>query len=105
MFFSVFQHANIETPRWIGYFIQRPESHSVHHQKGVHYYNFSDLPLFDIMFGTFRNPQNFPEETGFYHGASSRVLDMLTFHDVSEEPHACPAGVPANDHGRLKSDI
>lgn len=85
-FFSVFQHANIRTPRWLGYFIQRPESHSVHHQKGVHYFNFSDLPVFDILFGTFRNPERFVEETGFYNGASARIGDMLMCRDVSEAP-------------------
>jgi hypothetical protein len=24
-------HMNIRTPEWLGYFIQRPESHRVHH--------------------------------------------------------------------------
>jgi sterol desaturase/sphingolipid hydroxylase (fatty acid hydroxylase superfamily) len=84
-FFSVFQHANVRTARWIGYVIQRPESHSVHHQRGVHYYNFSDLPIFDILFGTFRNPVSHVGETGFYDGASSRVAEMLAFRDVTEE--------------------
>ena len=27
-FFGLFQHMNIKTPRWLGYFIQRPESHT-----------------------------------------------------------------------------
>ncbi|MEL6357132.1 MAG: sterol desaturase family protein, partial [Bacteroidota bacterium] len=83
-FFAVFQHANIRTPHWLGYIIQRPESHTLHHGKGLHRYNYSDLPLFDILFGTFKNPHNFEMETGFYHGASSRVRDMLLFRDVSE---------------------
>ena len=26
-FFGLFQHANIRTPHWLGYVIQRPESH------------------------------------------------------------------------------
>ena len=30
-FNAMFQHMSIKTPRWLGYFIQRPESHSVHH--------------------------------------------------------------------------
>ena len=55
-FLSIFQHANIRTPRWLGYIVQRPESHSVHHQRGLHAFNYSDLPLFDLLFGTFRNP-------------------------------------------------
>ena len=68
-FFSIFQHENIKTPQWLGYIIQRPESHTVHHAKGIHAYNYSDLPLFDILFGTFRNPKGFEHETGFYQGA------------------------------------
>jgi hypothetical protein len=62
---------------------QAAESHSRHHARGVHYANFSDLPLFDILFGTFHNPSAFFAETGFYHGASRRVAEMLRFRDVS----------------------
>lgn len=84
-FFSVFQHANIKTPRWLGYFIQRPESHTVHHAKGIHAYNYSDLPLFDILLGTFNNPESYEHETGFYEGASDRIGDMLLFKDISQD--------------------
>lgn len=83
-FFSIFQHANIKTPVWLGYFIQRPESHTVHHAKGIHAYNYSDLPLFDMLFGTFRNPARYEHETGFYNGASSRIKDMLLFRQVDK---------------------
>lgn len=83
-FQSIFQHANIRTPRWLGYIIQRPESHTLHHARGIHKYNYSDLPLFDIIFGTFYNPRDFEFETGFYNGASDRVVDMLLAKDVSE---------------------
>lgn len=82
-FLSVFQHANLRTPRWLGYIIQRPESHSYHHERGVHARNYSDLPLFDLIFGTFYNPSDFAAETGFYHGASARVAEMLRFRDVT----------------------
>ena len=88
-FLAIFQHTNIKTPRWLGYIVQRPESHSIHHQKNVHAYNYSDLPLFDIIFGTFNNPQTFAKETGFYDGASSKVGDMLLFKDVYKLG-ACP---------------
>lgn len=83
---SIFQHSNIRTPRWLGYIVQRPESHSRHHARGVHYGNFSDLPVFDLLFGTFHNPPDFVAETGFYHGASRRVAEMLCFRDVSVSP-------------------
>ena len=82
-FFNIFQHANIKTPKWLGYIVQRPESHAVHHAKGIHAFNYSDLPLFDIIFGTFRNPEEYVKETGFYNGASSRITEMLRFRDVS----------------------
>ncbi|AKA36105.1 sterol desaturase family protein [Flagellimonas lutaonensis] len=82
-FLSLFQHANIKTPVWLGYFIQRPESHSLHHGRGIHRYNYSDFPIYDMVFGTFKNPEKHVEETGFYDGASSRVLDMLVMKDVS----------------------
>jgi sterol desaturase/sphingolipid hydroxylase (fatty acid hydroxylase superfamily) len=82
-FFSIFQHANIKTPQWLGYIIQRPESHNVHHAKGIHAYNYSDLPLYDIIFGTFRNPKHFEHETGFYDGASARIRDMVLFKDIT----------------------
>ncbi len=82
-FFSIFQHANIKTPQWLGYIVQRPESHTYHHARGIHKLNYSDLPLFDIIFGTFRNPKDFEHETGFYEGASDRILEMLSAKDIS----------------------
>jgi sterol desaturase/sphingolipid hydroxylase (fatty acid hydroxylase superfamily) len=83
-FLGIFQHANVRTPRWLGYVVQRPESHSAHHERGVHARNYSDLPVFDILFGTFHNPRDFAPATGFYDGASARVGDMLMFRDVSQ---------------------
>jgi sterol desaturase/sphingolipid hydroxylase (fatty acid hydroxylase superfamily) len=83
-FFSIFQHANIKTPKWLGYIVQRPESHTVHHAQGIHRYNYSDLPLFDIIFGTFRNPEGFVHKTGFYSGASERIWDILRGKDISQ---------------------
>ena len=84
-FLGMFQHANINTPRWLGYIIQRPESHTVHHAKGIHKHNYSDLPIFDILFGTFENPKNYGHQTGFYYGASAKVLQMLSFKDLNKQ--------------------
>lgn len=92
LFASIFQHANIRTPRWLGYLIQRPESHGVHHQRGVHAYNYSDFPLWDVVFGTFRNPAVWKAEAGFYDGASKRVGAMLFGRDIST---AAPGPIPA----------
>ncbi len=86
VFNAMFQHANIATPRWVGYIIQRPESHGVHHQRGKHRSNYSDLPLWDMVFGTFENPREMPETVGFYKGASRRIGEMLIMRDVSTPP-------------------
>jgi sterol desaturase/sphingolipid hydroxylase (fatty acid hydroxylase superfamily) len=85
-FLNIFQHANVRTPRWLGYLVQRPESHSWHHARGIHNTNFAELPVFDIVFGTFFNPRRFAPAAGFYDGASYRVADMLLARDVSEPP-------------------
>lgn len=83
MFLATFQHTNIRTPQWLGYFVQRPESHSVHHGRGIHHYNFSDLPIFDILFGTFRNPKDFVRDSGFEGVSSAQIGPMLLFKDVA----------------------
>jgi len=82
---SIFQHTGVKTPRWLGYFIQRPEQHSVHHAKGIHRFNYSDLPVYDLIFGTFRNPADYEKESGFYPGASERIVDMLLFKDINKD--------------------
>jgi sterol desaturase/sphingolipid hydroxylase (fatty acid hydroxylase superfamily) len=83
LFAAILQHANIRTPRWLGVIIQRPEAHGIHHQRGVHGYNYADLPLWDIVFGTFRNPAVWREQGGFYDGASKRIGAMLLGRDIS----------------------
>jgi sterol desaturase/sphingolipid hydroxylase (fatty acid hydroxylase superfamily) len=83
-FNAMFQHANIRTPHWLGYLVQRPESHNIHHGRGIHRYNYSDLPLWDMLFGTFRNPRALENTAcGFYQGASGRLIDLLIGRDVS----------------------
>jgi sterol desaturase/sphingolipid hydroxylase (fatty acid hydroxylase superfamily) len=91
---NFFQHTNVRTPRWIGYLIQRPESHSVHHERGVHAFNYSDLPLFDMLFGTFRNPEAWQGEAGFWDGASEQIADMLLARDVTRQPSHEAADAP-----------
>jgi sterol desaturase/sphingolipid hydroxylase (fatty acid hydroxylase superfamily) len=82
-FYGFFQHWNVNTPRWLGYVLQRPESHCVHHRRGMHYYNFADLPLWDIAFGTFKNPPKYLGEVGFEGEGHARFGAMLAFADVN----------------------
>jgi len=84
-FLGIFQHANINTPRWLGYIVQRPESHTIHHARGIHKYNYTDLPIIDMIFGTFKNPKNYEHKTGYYEGASSKITEMLLFKDITKE--------------------
>jgi sterol desaturase/sphingolipid hydroxylase (fatty acid hydroxylase superfamily) len=83
---AILGHANIKTPRWLGYVVQRPENHAAHHERGVHAYNYADISLFDMVFGTFKNPESFPREAGFFDGASHKVANMLLGRDISGEP-------------------
>lgn len=77
-----FYHANIRTPRWVGYFFQRPEMHRVHHEHGRHENNYSDLPVWDMLFGTFENPAAFETSCGFDPEREEQLLPMLAFRDV-----------------------
>jgi sterol desaturase/sphingolipid hydroxylase (fatty acid hydroxylase superfamily) len=78
-----FQHANLRTPRALGWIVQRPENHGVHHARGVHSGNFGNLSIWDQVFGTFSNPAEAPELAGFYDGSSRRMKEMLLGKDIS----------------------
>lgn len=71
---ELFYHWNIKTPYWLGFLIQRPESHCVHHRKGYHKNNYSDLPLWDMIFGTFENPREQVSDCGF---SAEREQDLI----------------------------
>jgi sterol desaturase/sphingolipid hydroxylase (fatty acid hydroxylase superfamily) len=77
-----FYHWNINTPSWLGFIFQRPESHRVHHQFHHHTNNFADIPLWDMLFGTFKNPKKFKDRCGYENWREDRFEDMLLFRDV-----------------------
>jgi sterol desaturase/sphingolipid hydroxylase (fatty acid hydroxylase superfamily) len=81
---ELFYHWNVPTPYWVGFFFQRPESHCIHHQEGVHSYNYADLPLWDMLFGTFRNPRRWESRCGFGPRGEHRLGEMLRGVDVGE---------------------
>ena len=82
---ELFYHSNIRAPRWIRYFIQTPELHSIHHQLDVHRFNFADLPLWDRLFGTYRDAEQFAEQCGFPRHNERHLGRMLLFKDVYNE--------------------
>ena len=77
----MFQHLNVRTPLWLGYIVQRPEAHCIHHQLNVHAYNYGNITVWDRVFGTFRNPQAFEGRVGFAEKPS--FGKMLIGRDVS----------------------
>ncbi len=73
---ELFYHWNVRTPRWVGFLIQRPEMHCEHHREGVHGSNYGDLPLWDLLFGNFYNPERLDGRCGFGE-AEHRVPELL----------------------------
>ncbi|ODC03988.1 hypothetical protein BFW38_11015 [Terasakiispira papahanaumokuakeensis] len=64
---EAFHHSNIRLPRILrplGYIIQTPEMHLVHHQRGWHRSNYSPF-LWDTVFGTVSFPSNDEMPVGF----------------------------------------
>jgi sterol desaturase/sphingolipid hydroxylase (fatty acid hydroxylase superfamily) len=78
-----FYHLNVRTPRWVGLFVQRPEMHRIHHARGAHWGNFGDLPIWDMLFGTYRNPAKFAGPCGFRPERERQLGAMLAFRNVN----------------------
>ena len=74
---ELFYHWNVRTPHWLGFLVQRPESHCAHHARGRHTDNFADLPLWDMLFGTFHNPRRAPRKCGFGPEIEQRLPALL----------------------------
>lgn len=84
---ELFLHWNVNTPKWAGYFIQRPEAHCIHHEEGLHAYNYSELPVFDWLFGTLRDSPHWQKTCGLGPVNELRFTDMLVGVDVSQADH------------------
>ncbi len=74
---ELFYHWNVRTPYWLGFVFQRPEMHRRHHERNWHRSNYSDLPIWDMLFGTFENPRTMPEVCGFKGGAEQHLGSLL----------------------------
>lgn len=80
--FNLYIHSDTASPRWLGYFVQRPEMHRVHHQIEHHAQNYG-LPIWDLLFDTWKNPNEYVETCGFSEGREHRVYEMLRGKDVN----------------------
>jgi sterol desaturase/sphingolipid hydroxylase (fatty acid hydroxylase superfamily) len=76
-----FYHSNLRTPHWVGYILQRPEHHSIHHQLDVHQFNYGDITWWDRLFGTFKETDAFASQCGFPEGHEHNLKGMLAFRD------------------------
>ncbi|MED5548028.1 MAG: sterol desaturase family protein [Pseudomonadota bacterium] len=79
--FNIVAHADMRTPWYLGFLLQRPEMHRLHHQRGSHRSNYG-LPLWDLIFGSWKNPRDGEVECGFAPDREYRVHDMLLMKDV-----------------------
>ena len=74
-----FYHTNVKTPRWIGYFFQRPEMHRIHHEYEKHQNNYGDITWWDMLFGTYENPKEFTSSCGFDPEKRKNLRQCLSF--------------------------
>lgn len=77
-----FYHCNMRTPRWVGWFFQRPEMHRIHHQYARHKNNYGDISWWDMLFGTYENPALWDNRCGFDADKEEKLLAMLVYKDV-----------------------
>jgi sterol desaturase/sphingolipid hydroxylase (fatty acid hydroxylase superfamily) len=77
-----FYHTNVKTPRWVGFFFQRPEMHRIHHQHGRHRNNYGDITWWDMLFGTYENPPEWLHQCGFDDDKEQQLVKMLACKDV-----------------------
>lgn len=83
-FGEFYYHMNLRTPRWTGWFLQRPEHHSIHHETRVHHCNYGDITWWDRLFGTFRDTDRFSAQCGYGDDREQQLAGMLAFRDVNK---------------------
>lgn len=81
---NLYIHVDLHSPHWLGYILQRPEMHRVHHKRDFHAQNYG-LPIWDLMFGTFENPKSRVLECGFEPDQEARIKEMLLMKDVDAD--------------------
>ncbi len=74
-----FHHSNIRFPKklyWLGYVFQLPGMHLVHHEYGLHKYNYAPF-LWDTVFGTLKISHQWKGRLGF--SQSNDIRSMFLF--------------------------
>ena len=76
---ETFHHSNIRISKkldWLGYIIQLPKMHLIHHKKNLHRYNYSPF-LWDSIFNTIKIEKYDNKPLGFSY--SDKLLRILLF--------------------------
>jgi sterol desaturase/sphingolipid hydroxylase (fatty acid hydroxylase superfamily) len=94
---AIFQHANMKTPVWLGYVVQRPESHNLHHGRDIHALNYGSLAIWDLVFGTWRNPREWTGATGLFDGSTHALGRALLGRDIHAEHVAAGGSIAPSD--------
>ncbi|MFC1748974.1 sterol desaturase family protein [Pseudomonadota bacterium] len=79
---EIFHHSNLHTPkrlRWVGYFLQLPEQHLIHHERGLHRWNYATVTLWDTLFGTVRVPNEWQGKVGLPEWRNTRKLLLFKY--------------------------
>lgn len=80
---SMVQHLNVPTPRFLVWLMQRPEDHLWHHELGKHDGNFSDWPVWDMIFRTYKSGDSKPAAYSFGHPTWTLLGKILRGADAS----------------------
>lgn len=80
-----FGHSDFRSPRWIRYFIQTPDPHSIHREHDVHRYSVSDLPVRHRQRATCRDSDTFAARRGFPRHNERKLGAMLAFRDAYDD--------------------
>ena len=59
--------------------------HRIHHQHGRHKNNYGDIVWWDMLFGTYENPERFTQRCGFDAEKEEMLGRMLLYADVHRE--------------------
>lgn len=88
---EMFYHSNLRTPHVLGYLFQRPEMHRIHHQRDRHECNYSDFPIWDMLFGTYENPPPHRRAAGLRRRQGAAVRRHAAVPRRAQPPRKNPA--------------
>lgn len=88
---EMFYHSNLRTPHVLGYLFQRPEMHRIHHQRDRHECNYSDFPIWDMLFGTYEKPPPHRRAAGLRRRQGAAVRRHAAVPRRAQPPRKNPA--------------